>query len=245
MPLGKLGLPGVPQVHANAFVEPALLGNDPDALFERLSLGLEQSFEDAVQAALKEFPAAPASAHGSWDGTGLGRALSARASGPVGGVIARVGGGEISGAADVSGVHALLQPVYSGKETGTARWRALIEGAAERHGVPARLVENVLRTESGGDARATSSAGAMGLMQLMPGTARELGVEDPYDPVQNVEGGVRYLAQLLRRFEGNLEKAVAAYNAGPGAVQKFNGVPPYAETRRYVDKVLDGLDTKV
>jgi hypothetical protein len=245
MPLGMPGLPGMPQVHGNAFVDPATLGNDPDALFERLSFGLEQSFEDAVQAALKELPSAPASAHGSWDGTRLGGAVSVSASGPVGGVFARVSGSEPSGAADVSGVHALLNPVHSGRETGTARWRALIEGAAARHGVPARLVENVLRTESGGDARATSSAGAMGLMQLMPGTARELGVTDPYDPVQNLDGGVRYLAQLLRRFEGNLEKAVAAYNAGPGAVQKFNGVPPYAETQRYVDKVLDGLDTKV
>jgi hypothetical protein len=115
----------------------------------------------------------------------------------------------------------------------------LIAGASAKHQVPDWLVRNVIRAESGGNPQATSPVGAMGLMQLMPGTAATLGVSDAYDAEQNVDGGTRYLRQLLDRFGGDYSKAVAAYNAGPGAVERYDGVPPFAETQAYVKRVLE------
>jgi soluble lytic murein transglycosylase-like protein len=114
--------------------------------------------------------------------------------------------------------------------------RAIGASAAE-FGVDPRLVEAVVENESAFDPRATSGVGARGLMQLMPETARSLGVVDAYDPAQNVRGGTRYLRGLLDRF-GSVELAIAAYNAGPGAVERYASVPPYAETRKYVRTVL-------
>ncbi|MFP5504359.1 MAG: lytic transglycosylase domain-containing protein [Candidatus Sericytochromatia bacterium] len=111
-----------------------------------------------------------------------------------------------------------------------------IADVARRHDVDPALVRAVMTAESAGNPKATSPVGAMGLMQLMPGTAKDLGVADPYDPRQNLEGGARYLGELTREF--GLEKGVAAYNAGPGAVSHYGGVPPYAETRHYVEKVI-------
>ncbi len=99
------------------------------------------------------------------------------------------------------------------------------------------LVEAIIANESGFDSAATSSAGACGLMQLMPQTAASLGVADPYDAAQSVRGGTKYLRELLDRF-GGVELAVAAYNAGPAAVERYGGVPPYAQTRRYVRNVM-------
>lgn len=109
---------------------------------------------------------------------------------------------------------------------------------AERHRLEPKLVRAVIQVESGYNAAARSVKGAMGLMQLMPGTARELGVDDPYDPEQNIRGGVSYLRQMLDRFEENLVHALAGYNAGPDAVVQYGGVPPYAETRAYVERVM-------
>ena len=105
-----------------------------------------------------------------------------------------------------------------------------------------RGAERVARTVSGFDPTAGSPAGARGLCQLMPGTARALGVTDVTDPAQSLEGGAKYLRQQLDRFGGDYTKALAAYNAGPGAVQRHGGVPPYAETQHYVSTILAKLD---
>jgi soluble lytic murein transglycosylase-like protein len=112
----------------------------------------------------------------------------------------------------------------------------LADAAAAKYGLPASLVRSVMAAESAGRANAISHKGAIGLMQLMPGTAMELGV-DPHDPAQNVDGGTRYLRDMLIRFDGRLWHALAAYNAGPGAVEKYGTIPPYRETINYVNKV--------
>lgn len=114
----------------------------------------------------------------------------------------------------------------------------LIEDHARAQSLDPKLVKAVIQVESGYNASALSNKGAIGLMQLMPGTARLLDVLDPYDPIQNLRGGVTYLRNLLDRFSGQVEFALAAYNAGPGAVQKHGGIPPYPETREYVRRVL-------
>jgi soluble lytic murein transglycosylase-like protein len=119
-----------------------------------------------------------------------------------------------------------------------AELEGLIGEMSSKYAVPDWVVRNVIRQESGGNPNATSPVGAQGLMQLMPGTAAGLGVTNAYDPRQNVEGGVKYLKQLMEQFGGDLTKTVAAYNAGPGAVMKYGGVPPYAETQTYVKRVL-------
>lgn len=117
-----------------------------------------------------------------------------------------------------------------------------ITAAAQRHNVDPALLAALVKQESGFNPNATSPAGAKGLAQLMPATARGLGVTDPTDPAQALEGGAKYLRQQLDRFGGDEKLALAAYNAGPGAVQRFGGVPPYAETQHYVKTVLASRD---
>jgi soluble lytic murein transglycosylase-like protein len=114
-----------------------------------------------------------------------------------------------------------------------------IQYSCRRYGLDYRLVKALIRAESAYDAGALSPKGAMGLMQLMPGTSRDLGVTNPFDPGENIDGGVRYLRFLLDRFNNNIALALAAYNAGPEAVQKHGGIPPYEETRNYVQRVLE------
>ncbi len=113
----------------------------------------------------------------------------------------------------------------------------LIQNRAQEYGVDANLVKAVVQAESGFNAHAVSPVGAQGLMQLMPGTSQQLGVTQPFDPLQNIDGGTRYLKGLLDKYQ-DVPKAVAAYNAGPGAVDKYNGTPPYAETQNYVKRVV-------
>jgi len=118
----------------------------------------------------------------------------------------------------------------------TGNFRAAARAAALRYQIPTRIFEKLVTVESNWKPKAVSHAGAIGLAQLMPGTARRLGV-DPWDPAQNLEGGARYLSQQYRKFR-TWRLALAAYNAGPGAVEKYGGVPPYRETQNYVKKIL-------
>lgn len=122
--------------------------------------------------------------------------------------------------------------------------RELAAAAARRHGLDPDLVMAVVSVESGFRPRAVSPKGAQGLMQLMPKTASSLGVADAFDPAQNLDGGARHLGQLLTLYGGDLTRALAAYNAGEGAVDRHRGVPPYRETRAYVKKVLERYDSQ-
>lgn len=114
----------------------------------------------------------------------------------------------------------------------------IFDQAASTYGVPVNLLKAVAKAESSFRPDVTSKCGAMGVMQLMPGTAKSLGVTDPYDAQQNIMGGAKYLANMLKKYDGNASLALAAYNAGSGAVQKYGGIPPYPETQNYVQKVL-------
>jgi soluble lytic murein transglycosylase-like protein len=117
-------------------------------------------------------------------------------------------------------------------------FRRLVQSISLEHGVDPKLVDAMVRVESAYDPNAVSHRGAMGLMQLMPETAARLDVDDPFDPEMNIRGGVREFSRLVHQYSGNLQFALAAYNAGEGAVAKYRGVPPYSETRNYVSRIL-------
>jgi soluble lytic murein transglycosylase-like protein len=137
-----------------------------------------------------------------------------------------------------------FSPAFSPVLTAAARAtrekiEVMIREVSARYRVDAALVRCVIETESNWNSSAVSRKGALGLMQLVPGTAQQMGVNNAFDPKQNLDGGVRYLRTLLERYNGDLDKALAAYNAGPGAVDRAGGVPRYRETREYVQKVTD------
>lgn len=121
----------------------------------------------------------------------------------------------------------------------------MLNRAGEQHNLNVEILASVVHTESNGNARAVSRAGARGLMQLMPATAAGLGVHDSFEPSQNVNGGAAYLDQLLTRYNDNLSLALAAYNAGPAAVDKYHGIPPYHETRAYVARIIHEYNRRI
>lgn len=131
-----------------------------------------------------------------------------------------------------------LAPRGSTRRTQRAQLVALAHRLARQYAINERLVQAVITVESNFDPRAVSRAGAQGLMQLMPATATRYNVDDPFDPRANVEGGVRYLKDLLQRYAGDVRWALAAYNAGEGAVARYGGIPPYPETQQYVKRVM-------
>ena len=121
-----------------------------------------------------------------------------------------------------------------------ASWmNGYVDRISRANDLPPALVHAIIKAESNGQRKAVSRKGAMGVMQLMPFTSKRMQVADPFDPIENIEGGIRYIKELLVTFEGDLTNAVAAYNAGPAAVRKYGGVPPYQETRLYVRRVMD------
>ena len=140
--------------------------------------------------------------------------------------------------ADASSPAAAQSESTAGTAGDGGEYDSVIEQSAERYGLDPAVLHGLIQQESGFDPSAQSSAGASGLTQLMPGTASSMGVANPLNPTESIEGGARYLSQLTSQFGGNTEDALAAYNAGPGAVQQYGGIPPYAETQSYVSKVL-------
>ena len=124
------------------------------------------------------------------------------------------------------------------KNSTKAQIMNMVSQISQKYGVDDKLVKALIKQESGFNVNAKSKVGALGLMQLMPSTAKSMGVTDPMNPEQNIEGGVKYLRSMLDKYNGNIILALAAYNAGPGAVDKYTGVPPYKETQNYVRSIL-------
>lgn len=147
--------------------------------------------------------------------------------------------------ADISELTESQEPVPTAPELSkTLDVNEAVTAASAKHQIDPDLISSVIRAESRFNAKAVSPKGARGLMQLMPQTASRLGVEDPFDPAANVDGGTRYLRELLLQYDGDIAKALAAYNAGPLRVQQYKGVPPYRETRAYVAEVIKEFNRK-
>jgi len=131
-------------------------------------------------------------------------------------------------------------PSRSGADSVDAGWmNGYVDRFSRANDLPPALVRAIIKAESNGQRKAVSRKGAEGVMQLMPFTSKRMQVADPFDPIENIEGGIKYIKELLVAFEGDLTNTIAAYNAGPAAVRKYGGVPPYQETRLYVRRVMD------
>jgi soluble lytic murein transglycosylase len=132
-----------------------------------------------------------------------------------------------------------VPPAQASAVPGASWMTGYVDRFSRANDLPPALVHAIIKAESNGQRKAVSPKGARGVMQLMPFTSKRLRVSDPFDPIENIEGGIRYIKELLVTFEGNLTNTIAAYNAGPAAVRKYGGVPPYQETRLYVRRVMD------
>ena len=137
-----------------------------------------------------------------------------------------------------------LEPQETATPAKAPDLQAIVAAASTQHRIDADFIASVISAESANNPRAVSPKGAQGLMQLMPGTATKLGVKDSFDPADNVDGGVRYLRELLLLYNGDMAKALAAYNAGPQRVQQYKGVPPYRETHAYVARIIKDFNRK-
>jgi len=178
-----------------------------------------------------------------FDATKIRNVARGMASSPMSGALAGTLSGTIGGATGTSpmapfGGSASVPGFGGGPTDRLSALRPLIEKSAADTGIDADLLQALIQMESGGNPQAVSRNGAQGLTQLMPGTARSLGVTDPFDPAQSIQGGARYLGQMLRQFP-SVEQALAAYNAGPGKVSRAGGIPINGETPEYVSKVMN------
>ncbi len=159
--------------------------------------------------------------------------------GEFSGMMGAIGDGEAPvGPMRIDAAGLMIKP-----ESAPANLKAMIDKAAGENGVDPALLDAVVAAESSYDPNCRSVAGAMGLTQLMPLTAQEVGCKNPFDPEQNLQGGAKYLSKMLSQFS-NLDEAIAAYNAGPGSVRKAGGIPPYKETQNYVRRVIDLYNAK-
>ena len=122
-----------------------------------------------------------------------------------------------------------------------SKYSRIINEASEKYNIDPKIIQAVIKQESGGDPKEVSPKGAKGLMQLMDGTAEMLGVSDSLDVRQNIFGGTKYLASLMKKYDGDIKQSLAAYNSGPGTVDKYGGIPPFAETRKYVENIVTDL----
>lgn len=234
-----------------SFAQPAPAANSVPSLSQaEFTQLLLQALEAALTSEISNVYSQPTglanTATGNTSSTGLPSGLSSSqwlamnlangfgVSGPLLDSSLLAGGSSMAGQAAASGAFA-----PSGSNT---QLSSLINQASARYGVPSSLIASVIQQESGFQSGAVSSAGAVGLMQLMPSTWQSYQVTNPYDPAQNIDAGTHYLSDLLHQFNGNVSLALAAYNAGPATVSHYGGIPPYPETQHYVTQILNRLN---
>ncbi len=230
----------------------SFLGDRPD-ISSLSSSGTSSLYGNTSQAAMASLLSSGLSSMGSLLGSASGLSAGSSMYGESMGMTSGsslLGGSSLgSTASTVSALNTIYQDTvekvtedFSGtRSTRSVDLNAIFEEASDRYGIPSRILKAVAKQESGFKTTAVSNKGAMGVMQLMPATARSLGVSDPFDPRENIMGGAKLLASNLREFGGNLSLALAAYNAGSGNVKKYGGIPPFKETQNYVKSIMGSL----
>lgn len=142
-------------------------------------------------------------------------------------------------------IEEIQEKIYGQEKIDTTKYNDIIKSKSLKYAIPESLISSMIQQESGYNEKAVSPKGAKGLMQLMPQTAELMGVKDIFNPEENIEGGVKYLKNLLERFDGDVVKALAAYNAGPEIVEKNKGIPNYNETKNYISRIINNLDLEL